>query len=57
MDARDRRAKSDSALCSKLAAMRDDLLAYASNDLIGPGVSYSVADRLDRLIASIENDR
>jgi hypothetical protein len=57
IDVRDRRAKSDSALCQKLTNMRDDLLAFTSDPVIGPGVSYSVAHRLGLLIASIENDR
>lgn len=33
--------------------MRSDLLAFANDPLIGPGVSYSVADRLGRLIEEL----
>jgi hypothetical protein len=56
-DTRDRRSNNTGELCQKLANMRDDLLAFASDPLIIGGVAYSVADRLDRAITELRGAR
>ena len=52
-DCRDRRATGMSHALIALDNMRQDLLAFATDPLIGPGVSFSVADRIGRLIEEL----
>ena len=53
-DVTDRRRNNMAKACQALDNCRSDLLAFASNDVILPGVAYSVAERLGRLITELE---
>lgn len=52
-DCRDRRATGMSHALIALDNCRSDLLAFATDEQILPGVAYSVADRLGRLIEEL----
>ena len=52
-DVTDRRQTGMGHALIALDNMRQDLLAFATDPLVGPGVSYSVADRIGRLIEEL----
>lgn len=53
-DVTDRRATGMGHALQALGNMQQDLLTFASDPLVGPGVAYSVADRIGRLIEELE---
>lgn len=50
----DRRATGMDHALQALDNMRQDLMTFASDPRVGPGVMYSVADRIGRLMEQLE---